>query len=95
MLQNRPRLTPDEKEIMMNLSVDFDEWEEQAIRRGVERGQLLVLLKLLQFKFGPLDPAVVERVQNLHDPAAVDRLAERILTATRIEELDLDENLPE
>jgi hypothetical protein len=57
--------------------------------RGSDKGRHEVVLKQLQLKLGPLNEAVVARVQALHDPAAVDRLVEGILSATSLAELGL------
>jgi len=36
-LKNKPQLSGDEREVMMNLGVDFDDWEREAEERGIEK----------------------------------------------------------
>jgi len=61
----------------------------EGYEKGIEEGQHRLLLRLLELKFGPLEASVVEHVSKLRDPAELDRLAEAILTATRLEDLGL------
>jgi hypothetical protein len=46
----------DRKELMMNLSQAYLEWEQETVERGKEQGQRSVVENLLLFRFGSLDP---------------------------------------
>lgn len=45
----------DRKELMMNLSQAYSEWEQETVERGKEQGQRSVVENLLLFRFGSLD----------------------------------------
>lgn len=60
----------------------FDQGQEQ----GIERGRQQVVLKQLRLKFGALSDEVVTRVESGRGPD-LDRWEERILVATRLEDV--------
>ena len=63
---------------------------EQGIEKGLLRGRQEVLLKQLKLKFGPVSDALASRVRAIEDIEVLDELAEKILTAERVEDLGLD-----
>jgi len=61
-------------------------WTEE----GIERGQMQLVLELLETKFPPLSDAVRQRVAQL-PPDVIRRLALRLLTAGSLRELGLED----
>jgi predicted transposase/invertase (TIGR01784 family) len=59
---------------------------DEGRREGLDEGRRELLLKQLRLKFGSLPETVVERVTNA-SPTDVERWAERVLTAHRIEDV--------
>jgi hypothetical protein len=59
---------------------------EQGLQQGLKRGQVQTLRKLLGLRFGELDEATLTRLESA-DAASLDRYAERILTASSVDEL--------
>lgn len=59
---------------------------EQGLEQGELRGRRALLRRLLEVKFGPLDSQILERL-NAADADMLDRFAERVVTATSLEEL--------
>ena len=70
-------------DLMMTIA---EQWEQQGIEKGIERGEARALLRLVQAKFGPPGPAVEARVQAA-ESAQVERWLERILTANSPDDL--------
>jgi len=62
-----------------------DQFREEGYERGAAQG-LERLLRQVRKRFGDLSPTVEERIRSA-DSDTLDRLAERILTATTIDEL--------
>jgi hypothetical protein len=58
----------------------------QGIEEGRERGRVELLLRLLTLRFGPLSPEVQARVGSAA-PVAVELWAERVLSATSLDEI--------
>jgi len=58
---------------------------EAGIARGVERGRVDLVLKLLATRYGPLSAEVAGKVQNT-GAAELDSIAERVLTAKTLDE---------
>lgn len=56
----------------------------RGLEQGLQQGRRQVLEKLLGWKFNPLPPAVLERVQAA-DADQLDRWLERVLTADSLE----------
>ena len=78
---------------------DVDEtWMDKLLRQGEEKGReegLLegkrqTLLTLMERKFGPLPATVTAHVQSIESAEVFDRLLEQILTASTLEEMQLD-----
>jgi hypothetical protein len=59
---------------------------DQFREEGELVGRRKVLLRLARKRFGDMSPTVEERIRSA-DSDTLDRLAERILTATTIDEL--------
>ena len=68
------------------LAESIDRWSREIREEGRQEGEARLLLRLLHLKFGPLDPALEERVHS----ADADRLlewGERVLTAERPQDI--------
>ncbi len=74
------------KGIEQGIERGIEQGIEQGIERGKPQGQRELLLKQVELKFGPLEAAVIDRI-NTADEQLVDQLATRILTATTLMEL--------
>jgi hypothetical protein len=64
-------------------------------RAGKEQGIREVLLRLLTKRFGPLPDSVRQRVEEIDSVARLTRLAERVLTASSLEDLKLAPKRPD
>jgi len=62
---------------------------EQGIEQGKERGMREMLSRLLTRRFGPLPPVVIERLEQIRSTDELARLAERVLQASSLADLDL------
>lgn len=62
---------------------------QQGMQQGMQRGQVQTLRKQLILRFGELGEATLTRLESA-DSASLDRYAERILTASSIDELFAD-----
>ncbi|HYN77255.1 MAG TPA: hypothetical protein VES73_05630 [Lamprocystis sp. (in: g-proteobacteria)] len=85
---------PDEAEIMGTFSERFiqqgmEQGMEQGERLGVRKGEAKILLTLLQLKFGEV-PALARAAIDAADADTLLRWSQRVLTATRIEEVVAD-----
>ncbi|WP_068635555.1 DUF4351 domain-containing protein [Thauera butanivorans] len=58
----------------------------QGMERGLQQGELTVLTRLLTRRFGPLDAATRERLQNA-TPAELEHWADNILDAQTLEDV--------
>jgi hypothetical protein len=63
-----------------------DEIFGPVIRKGRAEGQMELLLSMIEKRFGPIPPAISQRVEALK-PAQLKRLALRLLDAQHIEDL--------
>jgi hypothetical protein len=63
---------------------------ERGIERGIEQGERRSALRQMEAKFGPLSPAVKQRVEAL-SPEALAQLQLDLLKAQALEELRLDD----
>ena len=64
--------------------------EEKGLRSGVTRGKQDALIAQLSQKFGPILDTVAARVRSIDEDEALDRLLSRVLTATSLDEMELD-----
>jgi flagellar biosynthesis/type III secretory pathway protein FliH len=62
---------------------------EQGLSQGLAQGQQRTVLRQLRRRFGDVPPEAEERLREITDPAALDDLADRLLTAASLEELGL------
>lgn len=77
-------LTLEEMETMLAESID--RWNREIREEGRQEGEARLLLRQLRLKFGPLEPALEERVRS----ADADRLLEwgdRVLTAESLQQV--------
>jgi hypothetical protein len=83
----------DEVQSRWRAAIGGDEMERTFVslfeREALKQGQQRVVLRLLHRRFGDLPTEAEERLRAITDPAALDDLAERLLTATSLEELGL------
>ena len=59
--------------------------------RGIIKGKRDALLMQLRIKFGDLPEAIVARVQTIDTDAALDALLGRVLRATTLEDMGLEQ----
>ena len=63
---------------------------EKGLKRGIEQGrgegEAVFLMRLLRHKFGPLSPALEQRIRNA-EPEALATWGERVLTAQTLDEV--------
>jgi hypothetical protein len=78
----------DLKELKMTLAERFDEWakahEQKGIEKGIEKGEALLLQRLLVRRFGALPHHVLEQIAT----ATADQIeiwGDRVLEATTLE----------
>jgi hypothetical protein len=62
---------------------------EKGLEKGREEGARQLLARLLQQRFGELSPAALLRLAGIHSLDRLTRLAEEVLTARSLEELEL------
>jgi hypothetical protein len=80
-------LTLEDLETMLAESID--RWNREIREEGRQEGEARVVLRLLRLKFGPLEPALEDRVRS----ADADRLlewGERVLTAESLQQVFRD-----
>ncbi|MBD2441345.1 hypothetical protein [Nostoc sp. FACHB-110] len=58
-------LTEDERELIMNLSQAYQEWEETTIQQGVKQERRQVVENLLRFRFGEVDAELATVINGL------------------------------
>ena len=61
----------------------------QGMETGVEVGARQTLLRLLGARFGPLSDDVKQRVEAIHSVERLNQIAEHLLVAGSLEEMDL------
>ncbi|BBD63118.1 hypothetical protein NIES2109_59680 (plasmid) [Nostoc sp. HK-01] len=68
-VQQQNELTEDDRELIMNLSQAYQQWEEttkqQGIQEGVQQGQRQVVENLLKVRFGSVDEGLSQVVDSL------------------------------
>jgi hypothetical protein len=63
--------------------------EQRGLQKGLLQGQRALLTRMLQSKFGNLPTELEARLLAVSDPAQIELLSERILTARTLEEMGL------
>jgi hypothetical protein len=81
--QRYTQLYPHEVDAMTGFAQRF---REEGRQEGLQKGEAAILLRLIQLKFGPPDDAIRRRVESASAETSLS-WAERILTATTLEEL--------
>ena len=76
----------DLKELKMTLAERFDTWAQQHEQRGVERGEALLLQRLLVRRFGALPAEIVGRI-GAANSAQLELWGDRVLDAASLEEV--------
>jgi predicted transposase YdaD len=80
----------DLKELKMTLTDRFDAWardyEQKGIEKGIEKGEALLLQRLLARRFGPLPSDVVAQLGTA-TTAQIERWSDRVLDAVRLEDV--------
>jgi len=80
----------EEQEILMSLLALHEEWERETLWRGRQEGrqegQVLLLNRLLEDQFGPLDPDIQKYLYHL-DETAVLECVKRTFTANSVQEV--------
>ena len=78
----------DLKELKMTLAERFDTWalqyEQRGVEKGIEKGEALVLQKLLTKRFGPLPPEVVGQI-SVASVQQIDTWVDRVLDAESLD----------
>jgi Domain of unknown function (DUF4351) len=86
-------LSPEDQEIIMNVSSAYAEWKQQTLLEGELRGRELgqhegelrgqrgILLKQMTRKFGSLSAQVVSQVQAIDSTEKLEQLAEALIDA--------------
>ena len=66
---------------------------EQGMAQGIEQGETrakqAALLKLLQHKFPSVPETMITQIQAIQDPAQLDAIFEKSLTAETLEDIDI------
>ncbi len=81
--------TPDAEELtkgMDMLETNIDRWEAQAIAKGVQHGELLLLQRLLRRRFGELPAALLARLAAA-TPAQLEIWGDSVLDAQSLDEV--------
>ncbi len=86
-------VTPTLEEFETMLAESIDRWNreirEEGVQEGLQKGEARILLRLLRLKFGPVEPAIEQRVQAA-DAEMILSWSERVLTAERLEDVFRD-----
>jgi hypothetical protein len=66
-----------------------EQFEEKGWHKGVETGIRQILLRQLGARFGPLTEDIKQRVEAIHSVERLGQIAEHVLVARSLEEIDL------
>ncbi|MCC2692873.1 hypothetical protein [Nodularia sp. LEGE 04288] len=64
-IQQTDNLTEDDRELIMNLSQAYQQWEETTIQQGVQQERRQVVENLLRYRFGSVDEEMSRVVDSL------------------------------
>jgi hypothetical protein len=77
-------------ELKMTLAEKFDQWAEEYMRQGMEKGvgqgEALLLQRQLTRRFGPLPAAVIARIAAASVPE-IETWGDRVLDAASLDEV--------
>jgi len=65
------------------------EWRRQYVKEGRQEGMRALLLQQIERRFGPLVEEQRRRFEAITSPARLKRLADKILTASSLDEMGL------
>nr|VFK13713.1 MAG: protein of unknown function (DUF4351) [Candidatus Kentron sp. LFY] len=79
-----------EKGLRQGIEKGMERGMEKGLKRGIEQGrgegEAVFLMRLLRHKFGPLSPALEQRIRNA-EPEALATWGERVLSAQTLDEV--------
>lgn len=74
----------------MTLAERFDEWakahEQKGLEKGLEKGEALLLQRLLVKRFGPLPSAILVRISDA-DRTQLELWCDRVLDAATLDDV--------
>ncbi|MFO7639714.1 MAG: DUF4351 domain-containing protein [Candidatus Competibacteraceae bacterium] len=76
----------DLQELKMTLTDRFDTWAREYERKGIEKGEALLLQRQLVRRFGPLPSGVVTQLGSA-TTAQLERWGDRVLDAATLDEV--------
>ncbi len=79
------------KEVSEMLTQWQTKWLEKGIREGIDEGMKRTLLKQIKSKFGILPEKMAERIRNEKKPEKLEKLSDRVLFASSLEEMFVEE----
>ncbi|MBL8221781.1 MAG: DUF4351 domain-containing protein [Bryobacterales bacterium] len=92
-LERARRLMPLSIDVILNNTVigpafrrHLEEGHEKGLREGLREGEITILRRVLHARFGPLSPAVVQRLEASSE-AELNAIADRAFTASTVEDL--------
>lgn len=83
-LQSSQNLDEEERELLMELSPLYLQWEEDALQQGEQRGMRLMIKSMLQVKFGEIDEQLSQVIAPLMQLSALER-TQMIMQSSREE----------
>lgn len=85
---------PEAEEVREMISVyearGIEKGRVQGIEQGIARGKREMLMHLLAVKFGTLPENVRQKIETIEGTDALDTLSERVLTASTLEEMQIE-----
>lgn len=76
----------DLKELKMTLAERFDTWAQEHEQRGIEKGEALLLQRLLTRRFGALPNEIIVQIAGATS-AQLERWGDRVLDARSLDEV--------
>jgi Domain of unknown function (DUF4351) len=82
-------LSPEDRELIMNVSSAYAEWKQQTLQEGELRGELRgrqaaareILLRQLALKFGSLSTEMISQIQSIDNTEKLQQLADALIHA--------------